>query len=386
METDDSAGRTLIPSPQEPQVKDQEAVETSPQEESGGQAMAIEEAGYAWLAAVPVGNARRVIHSFSWVRKHMAINNDKPGLWKKDIEKSVDMFNTWFIRFAPKAYRNTRVKTTKSVEAALVATNDLSVITPEVLKRKPGILPTLRMATCPPLARDRLIGLAYTNKNLVKVMEDGKLPKRMTADELDRNLRKMSNTIVKMLDRDIFPWLRENKKPTPEDRHRSSTIVADRLCGAVSDPIIRNAQEKRQLAYIEDYLKKKGYRQQALSSSSSITSMTPGTYSFRTNVVVGDSRKVNIPIDAVIQPRKAKRNMMPLLIEAKSAGDFTNTNKRRKEEATKIHQLRLTYGEDTQLVLFLCGYFDSGYLGYEAAEGIDWVWEHRIQDLDQLGL
>ena len=34
-----------------------------------------------------------------------------------------------------------------------------------------------------------------------------------------------------------------------------------------------------------------------------------------------------------------------------------------------------------QFVLFLCGYFDTGYLGYEAAEGIDWIWEHRIEDM-----
>ena len=38
------------------------------------------------------------------------------------------------------------------------------------------------------------------------------------------------------------------------------------------------------------------------------------------------------------------------------------------------------------LVLFLGGYFDSGYLGYEAAEGIDWVWEHRPDDFEQVGL
>ena len=36
--------------------------------------------------------------------------------------------------------------------------------------------------------------------------------------------------------------------------------------------------------------------------------------------------------------------------------------------------------------LYLCGYFDSGYLGYEVAEGIDWIWEHRINDLEQLGI
>lgn len=67
-------------------------------------------------------------------------------------------------------------------------------------------------------------------------------------------------------------------------------------------------------------------------------------------------------------------------------GDFTNTNKRRKEEAIKMAQLRSTYGAAICFNLFLCGYFDSGYLGYEAAEGIDWVWEHRIDDLARFGI
>jgi len=103
-------------------------------------------------------------------------------------------------------------------------------------------------------------------------------------------------------------------------------------------------------------------------------------------VVVGTTKKVNIPIDVVIQPKVLRLNRLPVLIEAKSAGDSTNTNKRRKEEATKIHQLRQAYGPEIQLILFLCGYFDSGYLGYEAAEGLDWIWEHRIEDLRRLGI
>ena len=74
------------------------------------------------------------------------------------------------------------------------------------------------------------------------------------------------------------------------------------------------------------------------------------------------------------------------MIEAKSAGDFTNVNKRRKEEATKMAQLKRTLGNRVEYVLFLCGYFDSGYLGYEAAEGIDWVWEHRIDDFAEFDL
>ena len=75
-----------------------------------------------------------------------------------------------------------------------------------------------------------------------------------------------------------------------------------------------------------------------------------------------------------------------MLIEAKPAGDFTNVNKRCKEEAVKMAQIRSTYGNEVRFNLFLCGYFDSGYLGYEAAEGIDWVWEHRIDDLAGFGL
>ncbi len=100
----------------------------------------------------------------------------------------------------------------------------------------------------------------------------------------------------------------------------------------------------------------------------------------------GAGRSVNISVDAVVMPRGAKKGQLPLLVEAKSAGDFTNVNKRRKEEMAKMNQLRRTYGDKVQFILFLCGYFDSGYLGYEAAEGIDWVWEHRIDELAEFGL
>ena len=154
----------------------------------------------------------------------------------------------------------------------------------------------------------------------------------------------------------------------------------------MANPIIRNAQERRQLALIGGYLDKKGYRKKTPPSGSPLTVMAPGDYAFRLNAPVGKTLKVNIPIDVVIQPKSLRRDRLPILIEAKSAGDFTNTNKRRKEEATKIHQLQATYGAAVPFVLFLCGYFGSDYLGYEAAEGIDWVWEHRIDDIMKLGI
>ncbi len=320
----------------------------------------------------------------------MPINADKPHQWKEDTRASVDQFNQWFMKFVPKAYRETRAKTVESVEQSLILTEDLRTITPDLLKKNPAILPALRMSTCPPLARDRLIGLADSSKNLVGALEQGKVPPLLSPDLLKKHLARITAIVSQMLDVDIFPWLAQKRRATEEERYRSSTIIADRLCSAVAEPIVRNAQEKRQLALIEKYLTQRSYKLKAHPAATPLTQMEPGTFCFRLNVLVrpskAEAKTVKIPIDAVIQPKKVKLPHLPVLMEAKSAGDFTNVNKRRKEEATKINQLKATYGRQVIFVLFLCGYFDAAYLGYEAAEGIDWIWEHRPQDLDQLGI
>ena len=294
----------------------------------------------------------------------MSINRDKPDLWKKDILQSVDLYNSWFMEFAPKAFRDTRITTANSVERALVDTKYLRDISVDLLKNHPEVLPILRMSTCPPIARDRLIGLAGVTKSLVENMEDTVNPRvspRMPAERLYDELLKIVHTINRMADPDIFVWLSEMREPTEQEIQRSATVVADRLCGAVADPIIRNAQEKRQLAAITRFLQDRGYTE--ASAGTKYNEMVAGTFSFHTNVpvlvAVGVEDRINIPVDVVILPNSAHD------------GDFTNVNKRRKEEAAKMQQLKNTYGDMVSYSLFLCGYFDSGYLGYEAAEGID---------------
>lgn len=325
----------------------------------------------------------------------MPINLDKPHLWKQDIADSVDMYNDWFMKFAPAAFRETRTRTASQVTFALNSTKNLRDISPELLQKHPEVLPILRMSTCPPIARDRLVGLAGVSKNLVSSMEDSespKIPPRMEHGKLVRELEKIGTIISKMADPDILPWLNQKYLPTEIEINRAATIVADRLCGALSDPIIRNAQEKRQLAAIETWLKSRGYAQHTSTERVKFTELKPGTFAFRMNVQVNKGEStveqefVNIPVDVIIMPKSANSGDFPLLIEAKSAGDFTNVNKRRKEEAQKMSQLRATYGSGIRFGLFLCGYFDSGYLGYEAAEGIDWIWEHRIADFEKYGL
>lgn len=320
----------------------------------------------------------------------MPVNNNNISLWKADIALSVDMYNDWFMRFAPVAFRDSRIKAIKTVEASLSATANLTNIQPSLLRVHPQVLPTLRMSTCPPIAVDRLIGLSGASPSLVRTMElDKRIPPRMSPVDVEVNLVKIATILKRLADPDIFTWLTTGMPPTSDEIHRAATIVADRLCASVANPIIRNAQEKRQLAKIKTWLDTRGYTQLPPGSVTKFNEMEPGTYSFRMNVPVkleGGVKEINIPVDAVIMPLSSQRGELPIFFEAKSAGDFTNTNKRRKEEAVKMAQLRSTYGPLVRFNLFLCGYFDGGYLGYEATEGIDWVWEHRIDDLAQFGM
>ena len=80
-------------------------------------------------------------------------------------------------------------------------------------------------------------------------MEDAtnpRIPPRISAEMLNNDLERICEIIKKMADPDIFVWLNRKEIATDVEISRAATIVADRLCGAVSDPIIRNAQEKRQ--------------------------------------------------------------------------------------------------------------------------------------------
>lgn len=312
------------------------------------------------------------------------INRGNVDGWKQDVEASVDFYNQWFLKFAPKTFRDERSRSAKLVRETFRLTRDGRVLSGDLLLLHPEVLPILRQMTCPPIARDRLAGLSYLSPSIVKRFEDGELP-RIAAEE---SALKIVAVLRRLVDEDLLPWIAHNngKSPTVAQRNRAALVIADRLCGALSDPLIRNAQEKRQMASIAKFLEERGYRRAKVVSYGELK---PGEYAYHLNIKValedGVEPTVNIPVDVAILPQSAHCGELPLMIEAKSAGDFANVNKRRKEEAQKIAQLKRTYG-DVNFVLFLCGYFDGGYLGYEASEGIDWIWEHRISDMVKLGL
>ena len=320
--------------------------------------------------------------------KKYSINKNKTERWKADVQKSVLFYNEWFLNFAPDTYVDARKKAIDKVENAFQKTECFNRLSIDMLKTAPEAITTLRLATTPPLARDRLIGLADINSNLIEKMEKGKFPPRMNQKDIDNSLARIIDIINRLIDKDIMPWLEGKRYPHEMDRLLATHVIGDRVCGSVSDPVIRNEQERRQLKSIKDYLDQKGYTFVDSNDVDDFMMRVAGTYSYHLNVLAKrrDGKDVNMPIDVVIKRKDAKADELPVLIECKSAGDFTNTNKRRKEEAIKIEQLKLKYGNKVEFILFLCGYFDSSYLGYEAGEGIDWIWEHRIEDFNKAGI
>lgn len=317
----------------------------------------------------------------------LSINKKNVDQWKTDVQKSVLYYNEWFLKYAPSTYIRSRQEAIAKVETIFQKTDCLNTLSVNMLKEVPDAITILRMATTPPLARDRLVGLADIPRDFIKKLEEGALPSKLSESQANLILGKIIAIVNKILDKDIMPWLEKKATPDEIDRLLAKQIIGDRVCGSLADPLIRNEQERRQLSGIKKFLIKRGYRFVESKDIKDFKSMEEHTFTFHLNVPVKNaSQQIKMPIDVVVKRKNTSKKKLPLLIECKSAGDFTNTNKRRKEEATKIEQLKNTYGNEVEFILYLCGYFDTGYLGYEAAEGIDWVWEHRIEDLLKAGV
>jgi DNA-binding XRE family transcriptional regulator len=109
------------------------------------------------------------------------------------------------------------------------------------------------MSTCPPLAQDRLSGLAGVSRYLISNMEDKnnpRLPTKTSELELCNDLCKIVDVIQRMIDPDVFIWFDDYENTNADDIWRAATVIADWLCGADSNPIIRNDQERCQLVLV----------------------------------------------------------------------------------------------------------------------------------------
>ena len=183
-------------------------------------------------------------------------------------------------------------------------------------------------------------------------------------------LPSLAKTVDRFLDPVIAPWLAEGRDPTGEEKSAWITIVGDRMARASADSILRNLQERRQELAFCGCLEALGYRR-----VSKLSDMSPGAYMMRPPIHAGTSDS-RIPIDVLVHPLDGSPQVF---VELKSAGDVTNTNKRRKEESARAKKIRETFGVNTRYVLVLGGHFDTVFVNHMKGDDIEWIWEHDVE-------
>lgn len=134
------------------------------------------------------------------------INRNDSDRWKEDTHRSVEMYNEWFLGFAPSTYICERERATRRVADAMKQTDNFR-INADCLYSHPGTISVLRMATAPPIARERLAGLSGVRKSAIGRMEEDRLPVRMTEEAIKSDCSKIANVLSRLFDTTLCPWI-----------------------------------------------------------------------------------------------------------------------------------------------------------------------------------
>ncbi len=113
--------------------------------------------------------------------------------------------------------------------------------------------------------------------------------------------------------------------------------------------------------------------------------MPAGSFSFcRTSSPEKKTTVVNFSTCYIVKPADAGKARPSVIIQSKSSENISSSIRSAKKDARKFAFFKGLYEENVKFILLLCGSFDGYYLGPQAAEGIDWVWQHRLKDLSGL--
>ena len=166
------------------------------------------------------------------------------------------------------------------------------------------------------------------------------------------------------------------------NRENTAQWKADSIASVDYYRKTRKALDLRPLDTLSGWLRHHDYR---CIRPRSLDEMAPGEFALHVNVKghapSDDEQSVNIPVDCAIMPKTARKGSLPILVESKTSDSFSFSNRGCRFVIAKAEKLKNILGPNASLFLHLDGYFDPGYLGRIAAEGIDWVWQHRIDDL-----
>lgn len=173
------------------------------------------------------------------------INADKPNRWNEDTQASILQYNDWFFSYAPSTYQSARSECIDGAQRLLNDTDYLRSLDEQYLWDNPENLAIARMFCAPPIARERLAGLARVSKTIVQSMERGSVPRGRSREQRRDAINHIVPVLKHLTDTQLCAWLKEGTRPSDRQIEIASCVAGDRLCGSLTDPIIRNEQERR---------------------------------------------------------------------------------------------------------------------------------------------
>ena len=308
------------------------------------------------------------------------MNAKSPELWDDDRLMAKQKIISWLADY--KDAENLRFEIETSTR--LILENIFTQKSLEsVISKNPEALKVLRSLTRRDIGVSQMATFLNVTTNVLESFESGR--------KISEGLAlRAENILLKELDQGISGWILEGREPSTEEFDRTLWISSDRILRRSTSTSLRYKHEPRQLEKLENYLNSKGLKKIDGSSIKDPRSEMPmGTYSFRVSVqgMTSDGLILMQTVDALIKPFSKSDDLLPIFLEAKSMTDEVNPNKRQKEEAQKVESAKRRWqleNERLNFVLLLGGTVPKRYLQVEAGSDLDWIWEHRVEDLDLL--
>ena len=273
---------------------------------------------------------------------------------KQRLDEPLALYSTFFDEFVPVFGRIID-------RLPLLAEDSLDPEAMSDLVRERDSLTAFRYLAAPPVSEDDLKTLAETTLSAAALRSD-----RAEA-------RRVRDIVLHIIDPHRFPWLEEERDPTPHERDRaviaSTALVAARKVETSRRSDAKKKQEEKVRAILRDI----GFAEVAPHDIPTLD-FAPGPGEFCRESKLGDTRA-----DLVI--RLHDRRAMP--VECKVSNSAVNSFKRINHEAAgKARDWRTGFGNrQTVLAAVISGVFNPANLETAQTEGLAIFWSHRVSDL-----
>lgn len=294
----------------------------------------------------------------------------EPPFWTEaqffdDARKSIAKFRAMRIDEPLEQYLGFFDVYREAVEELIEGTVDLTQLAEQAvdLLTKPEMLVTIRYLASPAISEDDL-----------KVVADAVLsPSRIRADE--EMAKRIVATVLLALDGNRFPWVAEDREPTPSERDTAVVSTAALIATQKVQTARRNQSKDEQEELVAEYLTGQGFTQVPTRTIDNISKLPDLGQFCRESSFSG--RKADLVV------RLWDGRTMP--IECKVSNSATNSVKRlNNDAAAKATAWLAAFG--TQNVVptaALSGVFKVHNLVAAQKAGLVIIWAHN---LDALGV